>query len=562
MKKLHWLAVAVFVFSLCFAASCETSKGHGKDDGPTACLDSDNDAVCDLSDGCPTDPSKIAAGQCGCGNPDTDGDGDGTANCVDGCPTDIAKIAPGQCGCGNPDTDGDHDGTANCNDSCPADPGKIAPGVCGCGVADNDSDGDGKLNCLDGCPNDKNKIAPGICGCGIADTDTDTDGTADCIDQCDNDPLKIVPGQCGCGNVDDLDGDGLADCEFNLFTPTTAVLPSGLIANLLLPVCTGNGGLYGLAVDSKSNAHIVFNGEIDGRVYASFSYINNINGVWKYRNTWPTTCRLTNRNNSIAIDHNDRVHIATAGYATTPGEDLIYVSNKTGQWVVEVADDDRSVGLSALIKTDSNNKAHIFHLGWQNRPLYSTNKNGSWETSLVEALPGAVGPGWSFALDSLDRPHVFYGYYGLWHAYLDAGTWLIEEVDSSDQECSAANYGNNLYLATWGEIYSGSWSSWTKMYPYSSLDPALNNFRIHFNGLGVDSNGKLHYAFTAGDASSTRYLIYMTNLKGSWQYYILDQETSFYLPQLAIDKNNHVHLLYAHGADYLLRYVTFDPATF
>lgn len=47
--------------------------------------------------------------------PDTDGDGvpDGT----DGCPTDPLKIAPGACGCGVPDTDSDGDGTPDCNET-------------------------------------------------------------------------------------------------------------------------------------------------------------------------------------------------------------------------------------------------------------------------------------------------------------------------------------------------------------------------------------------------------------------------------------------------------------
>ncbi len=176
--------------------------------------DTDGDGTIDCTDGCPSDPTKIAPGQCGCGVADTDTDGDGTADCHDGCPNDPAKIAPGTCGCGVADTDSDGDGTPDCNDGCPNDPNKVAPGTCGCGVADTDSDGDGTPDCNDGCPNDPNKIAPGQCGCGVADTDSDGDGTADCHDGCPNDPKKVAPGQCGCGVADtDSDGDGTADCH-------------------------------------------------------------------------------------------------------------------------------------------------------------------------------------------------------------------------------------------------------------------------------------------------------------------------------------------------------------
>ncbi|MBK9761054.1 MAG: thrombospondin type 3 repeat-containing protein [Flavobacteriales bacterium] len=93
-------------------------------------------------------------------------------------------MAAGQCGCGVPDTDTDGDLTADCIDGCPLDPLKIAAGICGCGVADTDTDGDLTADCLDGCPLDPNKIAAGVCGCGTPDTDTDGDGLANCIDNC------------------------------------------------------------------------------------------------------------------------------------------------------------------------------------------------------------------------------------------------------------------------------------------------------------------------------------------------------------------------------------------
>ena len=188
--------------------------------------DDDGDGTCDLIDGCPNDPNKVAPGICGCGTADTDTDNDGTADCNDGCPNDPSKLAPGTCGCGVADTDADGDGTPNCIDDCPNDPNKVAPGICGCGTADTDTDGDGTANCNDGCPNDANKVAPGACGCGVADTDTDADGTADCNDGCPNDPNKIAAGACGCGVADtDTDGDGTANCNDACPTDPNKIAP-------------------------------------------------------------------------------------------------------------------------------------------------------------------------------------------------------------------------------------------------------------------------------------------------------------------------------------------------
>ncbi len=47
--------------------------------------DEDLDGVPDAQDGCPLDPEKTAAGQCGCGWPDTDTDQDTIADCNDNC---------------------------------------------------------------------------------------------------------------------------------------------------------------------------------------------------------------------------------------------------------------------------------------------------------------------------------------------------------------------------------------------------------------------------------------------------------------------------------------------
>jgi hypothetical protein len=101
---------------------------------------------------------------------------------VDACPDDDSKLVAGACGCGVPDTDTDLDGSFDCSDSCPSDPAKTAAGVCGCGTPDADTDLDGSFNCADACPTDATKTAAGVCGCGVADIDKDGNRQVDCID--------------------------------------------------------------------------------------------------------------------------------------------------------------------------------------------------------------------------------------------------------------------------------------------------------------------------------------------------------------------------------------------
>ena len=183
--------------------------------------DSDGDGVDDCSDQCPQDASKITAGVCGCGTPDTDSDGDGTANCHDSCPADPAKTAAGVCGCGQAETgDTDSDGALDCVDSCAADPLKTAAGICGCGTPDTDSNGDGTIEC----------------GGAALPTDSDGDGTPDLSDGCPYDPGKTAVGFCGCGRAEiDSDANAIPDCLdvsgllAPILTPATQPLPPQVV---------------------------------------------------------------------------------------------------------------------------------------------------------------------------------------------------------------------------------------------------------------------------------------------------------------------------------------------
>jgi alpha-tubulin suppressor-like RCC1 family protein/cytoskeletal protein CcmA (bactofilin family) len=102
----------VSVATACGTAPCNStgatscSSGSVLDSCTVPTADADSDGTRDCSDGCPSDPAKIAAGSCGCGVPDTDSDADGLANCLDTCQLDPAN-------------DVDHDGVCGNVDNCP-----------------------------------------------------------------------------------------------------------------------------------------------------------------------------------------------------------------------------------------------------------------------------------------------------------------------------------------------------------------------------------------------------------------------------------------------------------
>lgn len=213
----------------------------------------DGDGAGDACDGCPSDPNKVAAGFCGCGQPEDDSDGDGVPDCVDNCPNasnaqqvdgdgdGVGNVCDNCNGLSNPDqADGDADLVGDACDNCPT--------VSNATQLDDDADGVG--NACDGCPTDPNKSAPGQCGCFVLDTDTDSDGVADCVDNCDT---IANPSQADCdldnaGDVCEIAGGTQYDTNLNGVPDDCETCPaiisyctSGTSTNGCVPTMSASG---------------------------------------------------------------------------------------------------------------------------------------------------------------------------------------------------------------------------------------------------------------------------------------------------------------------------------
>ncbi len=169
---------------------------------------------------------------------DGDGDGDGTPNCIDGCPSDPLKIAPGQCGCGNPETDTDGDGVADCIDNCPSIVNPIQ----------FDSDGDGVGEACDNCPTIANHNQADCDGNNVGDACEIAAGAPDCNQNGRPDSCDVAQ-----GFSQDTDHNGIPDeCETINGQPYCFGDGSGTAcpcSNLSLPAaksgCTNSLGLGG-----------------------------------------------------------------------------------------------------------------------------------------------------------------------------------------------------------------------------------------------------------------------------------------------------------------------------
>lgn len=220
-------------------ADCNDSCPGGDDR-----VDSDDDGTADFCDGCPGTISKVEPGLCGCGQPDDDDDGDGVADCLDvclsgddnsdtdsdgmpdacdGCPLDASKVAPGDCGCGNADTDEDNDGIPACVDRCSGGDDAL------------DGDGDTVPDECDNCPSLAN----------IEQVDLDGDGWGDACDNCPD---------TSNGAQSDRDNDGMGDaCELNANDQASQALPdvedsAGNVDNSISPALVPCGAGFGMVV--------------------------------------------------------------------------------------------------------------------------------------------------------------------------------------------------------------------------------------------------------------------------------------------------------------------------
>ncbi len=262
----------------------------------------------------------------------------------------------------------------------------------------------------------------------------------------------------------------------------------------------------------------------DGKVHAAhyditndyLRYCNNTQGSWTcdavtYTDLLAAPDDLST--SAIAIDSNDKVHIALYYYVNAGDRGLKYCNNTIGSWTCQAIETANVVGYYTSIAIDSNDKIHISHYDSTNTALrYCNNTIGSWTCQAVETT-NAVGGYTSIAIDSNDKVHISHqdgnSNYDLRYCNNTAGAWT----------CQAIETANNVGFST---------------------------------SIAIDGNDKIHISHY--DSTNTA-LRYCNNTAGAWTCGVADNSAAVGGDSsIALDRNNKVHISHLQYVTYRLRY--------
>jgi hypothetical protein len=313
----------------------------------------------------------------------------------------------------------------------------------------------------------------------------------------------------------------------------TTLLSASIIDSSSDGSCKNNS----MAIDSTDKLHITYIKESSPTTY-ELRYATNASGVWT-----KTTVGTSWGYPSIATDALNKVHIATTSQ---------YISNTTGTWVTE---NYYSNATMPSIAVDKNGKIHIgFYVESPNRALlYANNLPGSWNAETISNTYLQTWP--SLALDSNTKAHVAFSDGGLTDEYVHystntSGSWQNLTIGGSFPSGSLCDFGEGLKIAVdsadkvhiviRNKYYTNAAGSWTsEIFDPGGMCPSLT----------LDTSNAPHIAYSAYDTDTATYrLKHATKGQDGWSNTTL---SVIYLPgghfSIAVDSLGGIHVSYCNG---------------
>jgi len=316
------------------------------------------------------------------------------------------------------------------------------------------------------------------------------------------------------------------------------------------------GQFPSMAIDSNNKVHISYN-RVLGAANGDLKYATNVSGAWVTSTIFDSNGIGEDvRDTSIAIDSNNKVHISYHQRDNiNDREEIKYVTDASGAWVISTIDSEGSVGLYTSIAIDSNNKVHISYYASLSYDLkYATDASGAWVTSTIDS-EGSVGWDTSIAIDSNNKVHISYHdntNSDLKYATNASGAWVTSTIDSegsvgwdtsiaidSNNKVHISYHDNTNYDLKYATNVSGAW--------VTSTIHGGEAWVGYDTSIAIDSNNKVHISYY----DSTNYdLKYATDVSGAWVISTIDMGYVDGRTSIAIDSNNKVHISYCYRIDY------------
>ncbi len=356
----------------------------------------------------------------------------------------------------------------------------------------------------------------------------------------------------------------------------TEILESGLEATIVSTMKTWTWEDVSLVLDDENSPLILYKNTDE---LLELADVND--GQWRARTL---TSRISGGWNSMAFD-NEGYLIISSSAGDGSNEDLFFLTERDG-FIPHRVYDGLSVGLENCIATDSQNNTYIVHWQWNGRNLLlTTDKDGDWRTIILDYPVYSTGSWYriSMVVDSADKMKISYS----WDIVgtLDLRTlddltreWKEEKIPNVDiinqividanDVLSLVSSGNNKY----GELtVLSSDEGWFPNVIGEETSTFMNHKHYYDSSIAIDSKGKKHIAVIAGESDPiyNGSLLYLTNLSGEWQEFLVDRGIRLHTPAIAVDNKDEIHVAYSQDVEELIgapgqlikyvKYVTFNP---
>ena len=221
-------------------------------------------------------------------------------------------------------------------------------------------------------------------------------------------------------------------------------------------IFTNPAGFYfgfSMAIDHNNKVHIAFTPALSNMV----KHASNAGGSWTIENvtkgsnveSWP----------ALAVDSNNKVHIACLSFGTYTG--LVYHENTTGTWSTTLVNSTLGIEFVCMC-LDHNDNVHIGFIMAYSIIGYSTNAGGSWENETVSTVPvvnsdiQAISPP-CIMVESSNNPKISYfndssnatvsSNYFVEVASKSGSVWTITRLGSGLSQSMAISPTDKLFVA-------------------------------------------------------------------------------------------------------------------